>query len=177
MGCSQSTLATEPEVLTPPVLVEVPASASSSPVKQEGAAAPEVNEVVEEPAAEVEGPQPEEEQQPEAEQQPEVEQQPEPTKAFVILEETIVISGVVHYIVQDASGQKIHKRYSAFKQLHDTLCKVEGCEGMPQAGVWTALQRTSQALVADRRAKFEALMNEWAAIEANKEVLAAFMTE
>ncbi|CAK4382786.1 unnamed protein product [Aphanomyces euteiches] len=171
MGCSQSTLATEPEVVAPPVLVEVPASVPSSPVKQESAAAPEVNKVVDEPAAEVEEPQPEEEQQPEAEQQP------EPTKAFVILEETIVISGVVHYIVQDASGQKIHKRYSAFKQLHDTLCKVEGCEGMPQAGVWTALQRTNQALVADRRAKFEALMNEWAAIDANKEVLAAFMIE
>ncbi|RHY28714.1 hypothetical protein DYB32_005756 [Aphanomyces invadans] len=173
MGCLQSTLATEPvdvdasHLNTNPVLEDFPKTVEPVEVMAADDSVPSPGLVdapgpVEDVASvgthhdAIEAPQ---------------------AKAFEILDDVVHIQGVVHYTVQRHDGAKVQKRYNEFKQLHDTLCQTRGCEGMPQAGVWTALQRTNPALVADRRAKFELLLNKWAADDANNAVLAAFMAE
>ncbi|RHY03595.1 hypothetical protein DYB28_010539 [Aphanomyces astaci] len=170
MGCSQSNLPTEPvssdvdasTVNTNPVLedfpVVIPDKVAEIPAKaadghSNDAAAVDVLET------EDNG----------------VPTQVEPAKAYVILDEVVYVKGVVHYTVQDQSGQTVHKRYSEFKKLHDSLCKTPNCEDMPQAGVWTSLQRSNPALIANRRTKFEVLLNTWASDDETKQMLAAFM--
>ncbi|KAF0718599.1 Aste57867_1592 [Aphanomyces stellatus] len=165
MGCSQSNLATEPVAVEDvAVAVETVETVEATPATTEEVVAATV--AVEEAAAVEEAVAIQDAETPEVEAAP---------KAYVILDEIVESNGVVYYTVQAQDGTQVQKRYSEFKALHDQICKVEHCDTMPQASVWSALQRTNPKLVADRHAKFELLLNEWAAVDDNKDILAAFM--